>query len=297
MKGETAFVPIQPCVRDKTPGLALEIADDVLVTHLQHGVRRKDAAPMRHEPFIRGVVPPEFREIVGVRLTAREEFGETRKTCVDRIAADMDDARVRKRHADKTDKAEIRRHFVGYPFRIGRERTHLLDIGRTELAQAVHGNRPRDLGKIIADCPPAERASGFGDIRQFSGAMNGRMTGENLLDQRGARPRHSHDEDRHIGRIAGLAQPRQRILGERTFDKTPKVQCRRFVIFRLRALQGVSLRPMAERGFVFADVRAGFAQCEVQLDTLIIGQRLRLVRPSLLTTSLPQGETCKSNRR
>ena len=43
MKGQASLVPIQPAMRDKTPGLARKIADDVLILHFENPSRRQTA--------------------------------------------------------------------------------------------------------------------------------------------------------------------------------------------------------------------------------------------------------------
>ena len=49
---------------DDAARLRLEIGDDVLVLHFEHGALGQDPAPMRHQIRIASIVAPEFAEII-----------------------------------------------------------------------------------------------------------------------------------------------------------------------------------------------------------------------------------------
>ena len=73
-----------------------EVGDHFLVLHLDHDPRRQYDAPMRHQGLIGAVEAAELAEIVGVWITVvLEENRETGEAGIDRVAARMDDARVR----------------------------------------------------------------------------------------------------------------------------------------------------------------------------------------------------------
>ena len=63
---------------DDAPRLPLEVGDDVLVTHLEHGARRQDVPPDRHQRLVSAVVTAEFREVVGIGQIRRKVGRETR---------------------------------------------------------------------------------------------------------------------------------------------------------------------------------------------------------------------------
>jgi hypothetical protein len=106
VEGAAGFVPFEPAIGEDAARLSLEIADQLLVLNLEHDARRQDAAPMLRQSLIRPVIAPQLAEIVGKRHFLAEQYGETGKASVNRVAARMDDARIRQRQVNEAEEAE-----------------------------------------------------------------------------------------------------------------------------------------------------------------------------------------------
>lgn len=74
MKRKAAGVPREPAMRDDATRLTFEIADHVLVLHIEDATGRQHTVPMRHQLLITPIVPAQLRQIVGVILFFNEQF-------------------------------------------------------------------------------------------------------------------------------------------------------------------------------------------------------------------------------
>src|SRR5262245_52881659 len=73
---------------------------------------RKDRVEVRHELDIVAIVPADLLEAVGEMLAAREMLLEAGKTAAERVAAGIDDLRVRQRQVDQAYVRPVVRHLV-----------------------------------------------------------------------------------------------------------------------------------------------------------------------------------------
>src|SRR5271165_7417365 len=112
-KAQAGFVPFEAAKGHDPPRLAFEIVHHLLITRVQDRIRREHGPPMPHDFRIGAVVAAELSEIGREGLLV-EPDGEARQARVDRVADGMDDARLRQRHADQPDIAEVRWHLVCY---------------------------------------------------------------------------------------------------------------------------------------------------------------------------------------
>ena len=195
-------VPFQSAIFDDPPCLRLEIRDQVLVLHLEHRALGQDGTPMLHQQLVRPVIAREFAEIVGKFEAVREQIGIARETRIYRIAAQMDDVRVGKRQMNEANEAEIGGQLVGDTIGLRREAANARDILACKPAQLF----ARKRGKIERkSCARLARGDELQHVRQLAGAEDAWMAGQNLLDQRGTRARHAHDEDRQVAKITQSA--------------------------------------------------------------------------------------------
>src|SRR2546429_7154775 len=91
--------------------IAFEILDDALVLHAQDPPRQH-RVPVGHDVDIRTVVAPDVLEAVGELLSRGEELLEVAEAAGERLAAGIDDPRIRQDEVDQADVAEVVRHLV-----------------------------------------------------------------------------------------------------------------------------------------------------------------------------------------
>ena len=197
MKGQASLVPIQPAMRDKTPGLPCKIADDVLILHFENPSRRQHGAPVGHHRLIGPVVTADFPEVVGERLVFREQQREARQTGIDGMPLDVNDSGLRKRQVNQAHEQEVRRHLVDDAILPAAALGQAFHIGLAELLQVVVGQFAEKFGK---NTRRSFRNTGRRrhEILDLAGAENARVTGQDLFDKARARARHAQHEDRHV---------------------------------------------------------------------------------------------------
>ena len=100
MEAQAGLVPRQTQKSNQPPCLPLKIVDDSLVVHLEEMRGRQSLAPVRHQPLIGSMKASKLGLVVGERLFADEELGVARQPRVDRIAAAVDDLRLRQDDPD-----------------------------------------------------------------------------------------------------------------------------------------------------------------------------------------------------
>lgn len=69
VESKAARVPWKSAVSYDTTRFSFEVANNLLVLHVQNPTGRQDPMPVRHERLVAPVVAPKFAEIVGVVLT------------------------------------------------------------------------------------------------------------------------------------------------------------------------------------------------------------------------------------
>src|SRR5438874_12665130 len=127
--------------------IAFEMLDDALVLHVQDSPRQY-RVPVGHDVDIRTVVAPDVLEAVGELLSRGEELLEVAEGAGERLAAGIDDARVRQDEVDQADVAEVVRHLVD----------------EVRLIRAVHA-RVRDV--FLAEAQPLRRGE-IGEQRRVA---------------------------------------------------------------------------------------------------------------------------------
>src|SRR6516164_2776960 len=159
VKGKAGVVPFEVAVRYDLPCLCFQIGDHFLVLDLDHHALRQDAAPVGHERIVATVEAAELAEIVGVWITVLEENRETGEAGIDRVAARMDDARVRQRQVDEAGQMEVPGHLVGDAFGARTMRSGSGDVAGADLAQLLAWPRalpcPVAMGVTAAGGPDA----------------------------------------------------------------------------------------------------------------------------------------------
>ena len=129
---QAARVPGQAAILDQPARLALEIADHLLILHLQHRARRQQPAPMGHQLEIAAIGAPELAELRGVGEAAGEIDGEAGDADVQRVAPDMDDAGAGQNQMDEPDVQVVLEQLVGDARGGRRQAAQALDIGVAE---------------------------------------------------------------------------------------------------------------------------------------------------------------------
>src|SRR5271169_6411808 len=165
---------------------------------------RQHAVVVLNERKVAPVEQPEVGEAVGERRPLSELLLEGGEAGRHRVAARIDDLRVRQNKLDEAYELEVVRHLVD-------------EKGASELSQRVglvEVALAERLGLLGADLPGALRISvhvpgGEADDGQLERGLDRRVTGENLLNQGRPGPRQADDEYR-VRR--GGAEPRT--LGE-----------------------------------------------------------------------------------
>src|ERR1700678_3753193 len=128
------------------------------------------------------IMEAEFALLVGESKVAGKQFGVRGKTDIQRIAAAVDDPRVRKDPVNDAEMKKIAKILVDDSSRPRREAPHSFEghVGDGPIA---------GFGRLEKRAQP----------HQLPGAMNVRMGGQYLFDQRGAAAWHAHHEDRYLG--------------------------------------------------------------------------------------------------
>src|ERR1051325_1497158 len=108
---QALLVDRQAAIVEKRANFAFGVLDhsfveDAMNAPGQHGVE------MRQQRDIIGVVATEFGLVVAEHLAPREVLLEHRKAAAERMAARIDEARVRQNEMDQADMQEIVRHLV-----------------------------------------------------------------------------------------------------------------------------------------------------------------------------------------
>ena len=182
--------------------LGFRVGDEVLVPDRQHPPRQH-GVPVRHEAEVGAVVATEVDEVVAEGLPFGEVLFEDAEAAVHRIATRVDDRRVRQDRVDEADVTEVVRQLVDEVPAPGSKHRHLRKVSRPQ-RRKVRSTQVRD-GRRVAVAgrhPVVDVADEVEDVGQLHRALDFRVRGEDLLEQRRPRPGESHDEDRRRVRIA-----------------------------------------------------------------------------------------------
>src|SRR5207302_8867348 len=126
--------------------IAFEILDDALVLHAQDPPRQY-RLPVGHDVDIRPVVAPDVLEAVGELLSRGEELLEVAEAAGERLAAGVDDPRLRQDQVDEADVAEVVRHLVDEIRLAGAVHARVGDVLLSQ-AQPLRGRQLREQSGV-----------------------------------------------------------------------------------------------------------------------------------------------------
>ena len=159
---------------------------------------------MRHQGHVIVVVAANVLESVGETLAACEMLLEGRETAGQRMPARIDDAGIGQHQMDQAEMQEVVRHLVDEQ-RCGSLAldTRVLEIAFAEFAQGIGVEAEHHVvvwHRLAGVALAAQVTRDRGDLGQLHRAFDGRMAGQDLLDQGRAGARQADDEDRIPGR-------------------------------------------------------------------------------------------------
>src|SRR5262249_4571927 len=152
-----------------------------------------------HQVRVVPVVAAEICKVVREAEAARKQLPVTREATPERMTPGVNDGGVREQKVDETDVTEITEHLVheaGQAPRTVHLSTRQVACGQrfnllaVECYQRFRIGRPRRWQRTRH-----RLESPSGDLRQLPCSLHLGMTREHLLQQRGAGPRQSDDED------------------------------------------------------------------------------------------------------
>ena len=246
---ETPFLPGQLAVLQEPAYLRFLILDQRLVRDVEEPPP-KDGPPVPHHSVVKPVIATEFAQIVRKSYPVLGEIDlVARKARIHRVACAVNDFRVWKGEVNESDMEEVVRQLVRKPWRDGRAPPHRGDIGIAESAEifAVEFLYRIGIAGAIAGAL-LESVDECREIAKLSAAMDLGMTGEDLLDQRGAARPARCPSAACRGRIWASAACRGRIWARRrpsprrrrgpeTGDRTPTLFSRPSIRARGRRIR------------------------------------------------------------
>src|SRR5688500_1289681 len=172
-------------MRKGPAALRLEVGDRLLVVDVEH-LAGENLVPVLHRRVVLAVVGRELRHVVREVLTLAPQLSVASEAAVARVAARVNDLRVRQDQMHEPDVREVIRQLVREEWPARRaEITGLLDVLLAVRAEVL---RPQlEDGFRIADMVTPIAADGGGDTaqrREHARAFALAVTGEELLDQR-----------------------------------------------------------------------------------------------------------------
>src|SRR5579883_1361007 len=205
------------------------------------------------------------------------ERGETARK---RVAARIDDARVRQQQVDQTDIQAIVRHLVD------EDRRTALAVharaGEVALGELEYLGRPEPLDRgAVHLCALLGAGELMGDLwqgRQLDGALDLRVACEDLLEQGRARPRQTHDENRITSRGPPAASRLEELPGEEPATRLDELRILLRTVRMLLAPQRVAARIVAEGAFVRGAILESLAEREMQVQAILARQARPLER-------------------
>src|SRR3569833_292626 len=106
---------LESAVAEDSPHAALEILAHLLMQHSQNASRRQHGVPVRHELEVGTVVARHVVDAVSEFLASRIELLEVTEAAGHRLAARIDDHRVRQHEVNEADVAPVVWHLVDEP--------------------------------------------------------------------------------------------------------------------------------------------------------------------------------------
>ena len=214
MEAKAGLLERHADIVEKPAHLAFGVAHQPLVEDAVHAPRQ-DVVNVRHQPDVIGVKTPEPAQVISDLLSPREMLPEIGDSARQRVPAHVDDLRVRKDEVDERHMQPVVRHLVDEERpRLATMNSHQLEIFLAIGVPLIRAKR-RQPGVIVV-APPSDLTSDETDVGELLGAFDCRMAGEDLFDQRRARPGHADDED-GVGRERSAGCPfSEERLGERS---------------------------------------------------------------------------------
>ena len=124
------------------------------------------------------------------------------------MTARIDERCARQNSVDKPDVAEVIGQLIGEVLAPGTQRCGFLQIATAECGECAHRGSTHRLGIAVAVGEQVVKLVGdVDDVGQFHGALHARVTGEDLLHQRGTGARQADDEDRCGTRVTTAGDP------------------------------------------------------------------------------------------
>ena len=227
---------------------------------------------MAHQPDVIGVIAAHRLQRVRMVETARIELLPVGKAARHRVAANIDDPRVGQDGVDQPNLHPVVGHLVGEQGAVGRSADSAgVEIGFAEAAQLIGVER----GEIIleplvgARCSLANLAHQIGDVVEFGGALDRRMAGQYLFDQRRARSLHADNENRIARGCAAASAGGEKGRGEQGNILVHPLADHQRIIGGNGGAEAVALGIMSERLLRFAAIFIGLAECEIEPDQIL----------------------------
>ena len=279
----------QTAVLEQASHAALEIGQHILVLHAQHATRQ-GMVEMVHELDIGAVIAADVFEVVGEGVPVGVELLEVAEAAVHRIAARVDDPGIGQDQLDQRDVAEVVRHlvdevrFAGAAVGLG-----IADVGLAERPALIGGQVRQHAGVVGVTelVAAAQRPDEARDVGEFHRALDLRVRGEDLLEQRRACARQTqHEDGRGIG--ASPAAPRGEELRRADVHLAPYGPfLGRRTVHPVLFFEGVAAGVIGERLAMLAAVFERLPEREAEVIAVgVLQLRLRLVVPHPLEFGL-----------
>src|SRR5579863_6820365 len=273
VEAQAAAFKRQAAVLKQRAHLHLGVGDHRFVIHTVHAAG-EHVRKVLHQRGVITVVAADVLERVGEILSTGEVLLEAREATAERVAPGIDDACVRQDQLNESDIKPVVRHLVDEERRTALAvRASALEVALAELAQARGWERREGCQELgISATLADDLARDERQIRQLHGALDLRVAGEYLLDERRAGARQADHEDRvRIRRAASGALSKEL--------RREQLSCAAYVPRILVRIVGMYLPPQAvallvatERFAVLAAVLERLAECELEMQPVIIAQ-------------------------
>ncbi len=263
---------------------------------------RQRGVEMRHQRHVVAVVPADIVEAVAEILSPRELLFENREATAERMAAGIDDPRVRQRQVNQSDVHEVVRHLVDEERRarlaLHARALQVLLAHRTQLGCAHGAEYFRILQRRVARPPRLEAARQRDHVVQLHRAFDHGMARQDLLDQRRSGARQPDYEDRIARRAAGIGASVEKLARQQIDGPAHGVRMLVGTVVKLFAVQTISLGIVLERRVEPLLILARLAQRELEMQPVFGRQvrerELRLHRLDVGGCEAKRLEVCKT---
>ena len=266
----------QSAIVEQATDFGFRVLDQALVEHAVDAAGQR-LVEVRHQADVIAVVAAKVREVVAETLAAGVVLLEVREAAGERVPARVDDLRVRQREPDHRHVQEVVRHLVDEVRAVG----PAVDAGALQVALAelrerlrAHARQHFRVGADVLGFRLRAQLPGQGDeLGQLGRPLDRRVAGEDLLEQRRARPRHADDEDRVRRRTAAARARIEELAGEDGFQLLDALRVQVGVVAVARAVQRIAFCIVLEGLRVVARVLVRLAKGEVQVHAVRLVDR------------------------